>query len=326
MIDTNGAGDALAVGFLSSYVLDGYSLRDSVARGRSRRGIRARSERPRRVPLRRSSWSDIAVGSSRGCYCLSVTTKCSAQYPKTKRAKSMNQWKATADSKPRLTCSSAIGRPKRRNVATNMTRAHRPILEEEIREVEQAVRDDGQGNRRGPDPSPVGAVLQKRKTDRQHEVAVDGLLVDAGAERLERAQEHVLKPGSAVLEVEVQVVDQSQGEGEEDADAQISHEPILKSTDPLVVQSCEQYGAGYKREPDGDGFYNAIGEAGRVRPTARAAEEAQTGPDEGRPEADRPPPKGQNRQRPGRQRPLSPVPDARGVGAAVEGEQEVQGV
>ncbi len=33
VIDTNGAGDGLAVGFLSSYVLDGYSLRDSVWRG-----------------------------------------------------------------------------------------------------------------------------------------------------------------------------------------------------------------------------------------------------------------------------------------------------
>jgi sugar/nucleoside kinase (ribokinase family) len=33
VIDTNGAGDALAVGFLSSYILDGYSLEDSVLRG-----------------------------------------------------------------------------------------------------------------------------------------------------------------------------------------------------------------------------------------------------------------------------------------------------
>ena len=33
VIDTNGAGDALAVGFLSSYVLDGYSLDDSIRRG-----------------------------------------------------------------------------------------------------------------------------------------------------------------------------------------------------------------------------------------------------------------------------------------------------
>ena len=33
VIDTNGAGDALAVGFLSSYVLDGYSLDESVLRG-----------------------------------------------------------------------------------------------------------------------------------------------------------------------------------------------------------------------------------------------------------------------------------------------------
>ena len=33
VIDTNGAGDGLAVGFLSSYVLDGYSLEASVRRG-----------------------------------------------------------------------------------------------------------------------------------------------------------------------------------------------------------------------------------------------------------------------------------------------------
>ena len=33
VIDTNGAGDGLAAGFLSSFVLDGYSLRDSVLRG-----------------------------------------------------------------------------------------------------------------------------------------------------------------------------------------------------------------------------------------------------------------------------------------------------
>ncbi len=33
VIDTNGAGDSLAVGFLSSYVLDGYSLADSILRG-----------------------------------------------------------------------------------------------------------------------------------------------------------------------------------------------------------------------------------------------------------------------------------------------------
>ena len=33
VIDTNGAGDSLAVGFLSSYVLDGYSLEDSIRRG-----------------------------------------------------------------------------------------------------------------------------------------------------------------------------------------------------------------------------------------------------------------------------------------------------
>jgi sugar/nucleoside kinase (ribokinase family) len=33
VIDTNGAGDSLAVGFLTSYVLDGYSLHDSVLRG-----------------------------------------------------------------------------------------------------------------------------------------------------------------------------------------------------------------------------------------------------------------------------------------------------
>jgi sugar/nucleoside kinase (ribokinase family) len=33
VIDTNGAGDALAVGFLTSFVLDGYSLSDAVWRG-----------------------------------------------------------------------------------------------------------------------------------------------------------------------------------------------------------------------------------------------------------------------------------------------------
>ncbi len=33
VIDTNGAGDGLAVGFLSSYVLDGYSLEHSIQRG-----------------------------------------------------------------------------------------------------------------------------------------------------------------------------------------------------------------------------------------------------------------------------------------------------
>ncbi len=33
VIDTNGAGDSLAVGFLSSFVLDGYSLDDSILRG-----------------------------------------------------------------------------------------------------------------------------------------------------------------------------------------------------------------------------------------------------------------------------------------------------
>ena len=33
VVDTNGAGDSLAVGFLASYVLDGYSLADAVLRG-----------------------------------------------------------------------------------------------------------------------------------------------------------------------------------------------------------------------------------------------------------------------------------------------------
>ena len=33
VIDTNGAGDGLAVGFLSSYILGGYSLEDSIRRG-----------------------------------------------------------------------------------------------------------------------------------------------------------------------------------------------------------------------------------------------------------------------------------------------------
>ena len=33
VVDTNGAGDGLAVGFLTSYVLEGYSLHDSIQRG-----------------------------------------------------------------------------------------------------------------------------------------------------------------------------------------------------------------------------------------------------------------------------------------------------
>jgi sugar/nucleoside kinase (ribokinase family) len=33
VVDTNGAGDSLAVGFLCSYILDGYSLHDSIRRG-----------------------------------------------------------------------------------------------------------------------------------------------------------------------------------------------------------------------------------------------------------------------------------------------------
>lgn len=33
VIDTNGAGDSLAVGFLTSYIIDGYSLADSILRG-----------------------------------------------------------------------------------------------------------------------------------------------------------------------------------------------------------------------------------------------------------------------------------------------------
>jgi len=33
VIDTNGAGDSLAVGFLSSYVLDKYSLEQAIIRG-----------------------------------------------------------------------------------------------------------------------------------------------------------------------------------------------------------------------------------------------------------------------------------------------------
>jgi sugar/nucleoside kinase (ribokinase family) len=33
VLDTNGAGDSLAVGFLSSYILEGYSLEDSILRG-----------------------------------------------------------------------------------------------------------------------------------------------------------------------------------------------------------------------------------------------------------------------------------------------------
>ena len=33
VIDTNGAGDGLAVGFLSSYIIEGYNLSDSILRG-----------------------------------------------------------------------------------------------------------------------------------------------------------------------------------------------------------------------------------------------------------------------------------------------------
>ena len=33
VVDTNGAGDGLAIGFLTSYVLEGYSLQDSIQRG-----------------------------------------------------------------------------------------------------------------------------------------------------------------------------------------------------------------------------------------------------------------------------------------------------
>jgi len=33
VVDTNGAGDALAAGFLTGYVLDGCSLEDAVMRG-----------------------------------------------------------------------------------------------------------------------------------------------------------------------------------------------------------------------------------------------------------------------------------------------------
>jgi sugar/nucleoside kinase (ribokinase family) len=33
IVDTNGAGDGLAVGFLSSFVLDGYALEDAIRRG-----------------------------------------------------------------------------------------------------------------------------------------------------------------------------------------------------------------------------------------------------------------------------------------------------
>ncbi len=33
VIDANGAGDSLAVGFLTSYVLDGFTLEQSIRRG-----------------------------------------------------------------------------------------------------------------------------------------------------------------------------------------------------------------------------------------------------------------------------------------------------
>ena len=33
VIDTNGAGDGLAAGFLSGYVLDNYPLKDAILRG-----------------------------------------------------------------------------------------------------------------------------------------------------------------------------------------------------------------------------------------------------------------------------------------------------
>lgn len=33
VVDTNGAGDSLAIGFLSSHILDGYSLEEAILRG-----------------------------------------------------------------------------------------------------------------------------------------------------------------------------------------------------------------------------------------------------------------------------------------------------
>jgi sugar/nucleoside kinase (ribokinase family) len=49
VVDTNGAGDALAVGFLSSHVLDGLPLEESILRGqiaaRYKCGIKASSGR-----------------------------------------------------------------------------------------------------------------------------------------------------------------------------------------------------------------------------------------------------------------------------------------
>ena len=33
VVDTNGAGDSLAVGFLTSYIFEGYSLTDAIKRG-----------------------------------------------------------------------------------------------------------------------------------------------------------------------------------------------------------------------------------------------------------------------------------------------------
>jgi sugar/nucleoside kinase (ribokinase family) len=64
VIDTNGAGDALAVGFLTSYVLDGYSLRDSILRGQ----IAARF-----TCTRRASTSDLITSETMEQHFLELT-------------------------------------------------------------------------------------------------------------------------------------------------------------------------------------------------------------------------------------------------------------
>jgi sugar/nucleoside kinase (ribokinase family) len=60
VVDTNGAGDGLAVGFLTSYVLEGYSLHDSITRGQ----IAARHTCTQRA----SSSGLITAGQLEHCY------------------------------------------------------------------------------------------------------------------------------------------------------------------------------------------------------------------------------------------------------------------